>query len=174
MQEIVNWISVIEHGFKPIEAEAVTLFNSNKESELWTIIHTFYKSDLFQVRALSVFILGMMASKDPTALLMLKNKVSLDPSWQVQEILAKAFDKYCKDIGYEEALPDIREWLDSNIPNVCCAVTEGLRIWTGRPYFKNHPELAIELISRHKASESEYLRRSVGNALRDISKKTEN
>ena len=55
--------------------------------------------------------------------------------------------------------------------NIIRAVTEGLRIWTSRPYFKENPSVAIALISKHKAHESEYLRKSVGNALRDISKK---
>ena len=31
--------------------------------------------------------------------------------------------------------------------------------------------MAIALISKHKGNESEYLRKSVGNALKDISKK---
>ena len=48
------------------------------------------------------------------------------------------------------------------------AVTEGLRVWTKRPFFKNNPETAIELISHCKNNPSEYLRKSVGNALRDI------
>ena len=39
------------------------------------------------------------------------------------------------------------------------------------PFFKENPSVAIALISKHKAHESEYLRKSVGNALRDISKK---
>jgi len=50
-------------------------------------------------------------------------------------------------------------------------VIEGLRILTGRPYFKEHPKVAIHLISPHKSEDSEYLRKSVGNALRNISKK---
>ena len=48
---------------------------------------------------------------------------------------------------------------------------EGLRIWTNRPFFKTNPALAIKLLSQHKADPSEYLRKSVGNALRDIGKK---
>jgi len=59
-------------------------------------------------------------------------------------------------------------------PNVCRAVTEGLRIWTGRPFFRTNPNIAINLISQHKSSDSEYLRKSVGNSLRDISKKNRN
>ena len=34
-------------------------------------------------------------------------------SWKVQEILAMAFDNHCKIIGYEAALPLIKEWLNS-------------------------------------------------------------
>lgn len=171
MQEIINRIATLEHGFKPIEAEALALFKSRSVQECLTIARELLKHDLYQVRALGVFLLGNVASKDATALQTLKEKVSHDPSWQVQEILAKAFDRYCKDTGYEKALPIIGEWLNELNPNVCRAVTEGLRIWTGRPYFNTHPQAAIQLISQHKANESAYLRKSVGNSLRDIAKK---
>jgi len=50
------------------------------------------------------------------------------------------------------------------------AVTEGLRIRTYRDYFKQHPEVAIKLLSNLKDDEHEYVRKSVGNALRDISR----
>ena len=86
-------------------------------------------------------------------------------------MLAKAFDEVCKCRGYETSLPLIDEWLNDSNPNVIRAVTEGLRIWTSRPFFKEHPSIAVALISKHKAHESEYLRKSVGNALKDISKK---
>ena len=86
-------------------------------------------------------------------------------------MLAKAFDEICKYKGYESSLPLIEEWINDNNPNVVRAVTEGLRIWTNRPFFKENPMIAIALISKHKEDESEYLRKSVGNALKDISKK---
>ena len=101
----------------------------------------------------------------------MKKQVSRDGDWRVQEILAKAFDRYCADTGYEAALPVIRAWLADPSANVRRAVTEGLRIWTGRPYFCDHPMAAIELLSQLRNDGSEYLRKSVGNALRDISKK---
>ncbi len=50
-------------------------------------------------------------------------------------------------------------------------MTEGLRIWTSRPYFKENPNEAIRRIASLKDDSSEYVRRSVGNALRDISRK---
>ena len=46
-----------------------------------------------------------------------------------------------------------------------------MRIWTGRPYFKENPNEAIRRLAALKDDSSEYVRKSVGNALRDISKK---
>ena len=112
-----------------------------------------------------------MATEDNNAHCFLKEQVSTDENWRVQEMLAKAFDEICKHRGYEASLPLIEEWINSDNPNVVRAVTEGLRIWTSRPFFKENPSVAIALISKHKAYESEYLRKSVGNALKDISKK---
>lgn len=119
---------------------------------------------------LATFLYGIYAAGDPACLAILMTEVSRSPDWRVQEILAKAFDQYCADTGYERALPVIRDWLTDPHPNVRRAVTEGLRSWSGRPYFSGHPELAIDLLSALRADESLYLRKSVGNALRDISK----
>ena len=120
---------------------------------------------------LATTILGRLATTNNDALRFLKEQVSTDENWRVQEMLAKAFDEVCKHSGYEASLPLIEEWINDGNPNVIRAVTEGLRIWTSRPFFKENPAVAIALISKHKAHESEYLRKSVGNALRDISKK---
>ncbi|SKB39634.1 DNA alkylation repair enzyme [Sphingobacterium nematocida] len=164
-------LAAVEHGFKTFEIEARKIVEQqgvfhSKEKALSLLNH-----NLYQVRACGVFVLGFIACKDATVLPVLKETARSDQSWQVQEIVAKSFDQYCKDIGYEKALPEILSWLKDKDPNVCRAVTEGLRIWTSRPYFKTNPEVAIKLISQHKASDSAYLRKSVGNALRDIGKK---
>ena len=117
-----------------------------------------------------VFLFGYL-SEDEEILHFMKEEVTKDENWRVQEILAKSFDAYCKKIGMEKALPMITEWLQSPEPNARRAVTEGLRIWTSRAYFKDHPEEAIHRLAALKADPSEYVRKSVGNALRDISKK---
>ena len=173
MQEIISKISTIEHGFKPIEFEAKKLFNSNSIENSMALANELLENDIHQVRCLAVFLLGYAASKDVNALQVLKTKISTDKSWQVQEILAKSFDRFCQDTGYENSLPGIKNWLNDPNPNVCRAVTEGLRIWTNRPFFRTNPEIAIRLISQHKSCDSEYLRKSVGNSLRDISRKHE-
>ena len=46
-----------------------------------------------------------------------------------------------------------------------------MRILTSRPYFKDNPDEAIKRIATLKEDSSEYVRKSVGNSLRDISKK---
>ena len=117
-----------------------------------------------------VFLFGYL-SEDREILDFMKKEVSKDENWRVQEVLAKSFDEYCRKIGYEEALSVIDEWFGDVDLNTRRAVTEGLRIWTSRPYFKEHPKEAIKRIAALKEDSSEYVRKSVGNALRDISKK---
>ena len=85
--------------------------------------------------------------------------------------IVKGIDEFCKKIGYEKALPVIDEWLKNNNPNTRRAVTEGLRIWTNRTYFKDNPNETIRRIAALKEDTSEYVRKLVENALRDISKK---
>ena len=104
----------------------------------------------------------------------MSDEVSKDENWRVQEILAKAFDEFCKKRGYEQALLTIDEWLKNGNANAKRAVSEGLRIWTSRPYFKDNPDEAIWRLASLKDDASEYLRKSVGNALKDISKKFPN
>jgi 3-methyladenine DNA glycosylase AlkC len=67
-------------------------------------------------------------------------------------------------------LETINEWLNNKNANIRRAVTEGLRNWIKRPYFKDNPQETIELLSKYRTDESEYVRKSVGNALKDISK----
>jgi 3-methyladenine DNA glycosylase AlkD len=170
-QEIIERLLKTEHGFKPMEIEAKKLFDSNPIVDCMKTAIGLLDDEHYQIRSVGVFLLGYLSSTDITALQILRKIVSTDKSWQVQEILAKAFDQYCRDNGYEKSIAVISDWLSDQNPNVCRAVTEGLRIWTGRPYFISNPEVAVQLISQHKAHESEYLRKSVGNSLRDISKK---
>ena len=170
-QEIIERLLKTEHGFRPMEIEAKKLFDLNPTEDNMKTVIGLLDDEHYQIRSVGVFLLGYLSSIDNPALQILRRIVSNDKSWQVQEILAKAFDQYCMDNGYEKSLPVISDWLSDQNPNVCRAVTEGLRIWIGRPYFNTNPEVAIQLISQHKAHESEYLRKSVGNSLRDISKK---
>lgn len=171
INEILNNILHVENGFQHIIDGADEIFSANSKEQCFEVALELFRNDAYQARMLATTILGRLAIEDNDALRFLKEQVSTDKNWRVQEMLAKAFDEICKNRGYEKCFYLIENWLDDDNPNVVRAVTEGLRIWTSRPFFKENPSLAIALIAKHKAHESEYLRKSVGNALRDISKK---
>lgn len=162
--------SAIERGFLHEQRRARSDYASFDRQQARRVAFLAYRSEAYQVRMYAVFLLGHL-SQESDILSFLREDVSADSNWRVQEVLAKAFDDFCAVRGYEAALPVIDEWLSNPRPNVRRAVTEGLRIWTRRPYFRDHPGDAIARLSRLRSDASEYVRKSVGNALRDISKK---
>lgn len=163
-------LAQIEHGFKHIIAAGDEILADTSIDHL-QLAKSLVAEPGYQGRMLATYLLGQLSPGSNPALLILKTIIVKDENWRVQEMLAKAFDFYCSRVGYEAALPEINSWLDADDPKLNRAVIEGLRIWTSRPYFNKHITEAIKLISQHKASDSEYLRKSVGNALRDIRKK---
>jgi len=171
IEELIQRVQKTKHGFLDIQKAADEIITSHSPEECFLLAQQFLTNDIYQVRSLATFIFGRLAARSKESVEFLKHQVSKDADWRVQEILAKAFDRYCSDTGYEQALSVIDEWLTDSSANVKRAVTEGLRIWTGRPYFREHPEEAIWRLSQLRSDESEYVRKSVGNALRDISKK---
>ena len=162
--------SIIKNGFKVQEKKAINDYKSNGIEYIKELAFLAYHSDVYQVRMYGVFLFGYL-STDKEILTFMREEVSKDENWRVQEVLAKSFDEFCKSIGYEKTLTVIDEWLNHDNPNTRRAVTEGLRIWTSRPYFKENPREAIRRIANLKEDKSEYVRKSAGNALRDISKK---
>lgn len=171
LEEELKEIAKITNGFKPMEHLADSLEKELTEKELEDLAFRLYGSEIYQIRMVAVFLFGKLAAKNSDVLSFLKNNVSKDDNWRVQEILGMAFDNFCKERGYEEALETIKEWLNFDHCNTRRAVSKGLRIWTNRPYFKDNPDSAIRLSSSLRNDDSEYVRKSCGNALRDISKK---
>ena len=166
--------SLIENGFKEQEKRALADYKAKGAEHCKELAYLAYScSKLYQVRMYAVFLFGHL-SEHEEILAFMRDEVSKDENWRVQEVLAKAFDEFCKKVGYEQALLTIDNWLKNGNANAKRAVTEGLRIWTNRPYFKDNPDEAIRRLASLKEDESEYLRKSVGNALKDISKKFPN
>lgn len=170
LELIINDLGQTEHGFKHI-VEAGEKLLANDQLPHLQIAGRLINHETYQARMLGTHMLGRLSANNGAALTLLKTNVVNDANWRVQEMLAKAIDQYCKDIGYEHALPEIKLWLGDRHHNLNRAVVEGLRIWTSRPYFKTNPQVAIRLIGKLKTNNSEYVRKSVGNALRDIGKK---
>ena len=165
--------SLIENGFKEQEKRALADYKEKGAAHCKELALLAYSSKLYQVRMYAVFLFGYLSDCEEI-LTFLRDEVSKDENWRVQEVLAKAFDEFCKKVGYEQALFTIDEWLKNGNANAKRAVSDGLRIWTNRPYFKDNPDEAIWRLASLKDSASEYLRKSVGNALKDISKKFPN
>ena len=140
-------ISLIENGFKEEEKRALSDYRSNDKEFVKKLAFSAYNSNTYQVRMYGVFLFGYLSEQNDI-LTFMRDEVSKDDNWRVQEVLAKAFDEFCKNTGYEKALPIIDEWLENDNPNE-----------------------AISRIVALKEDLIEYVRKSVGNALRDISKK---
>lgn len=168
--ELVTRVARVKHGFGDIRACADELAG-RPPAERRVLALALLDSDVYQARMLGTLLLGQLSPADAECLVLLHGRVSRDADWRVQEMLARAFDMHCAAAGYEQSLPLIADWLADQHANVRRAASEGPRIWTSRPYFRSHPELAIELLSRLRADPSEYARTSAGNALRDISRK---
>jgi 3-methyladenine DNA glycosylase AlkD len=124
----------------------------------------------WQTRFGLVLLAGPVGTLVAESLRFLRRVCSLDEDWRVQEGLAKAFDWFCAVRGYQQSQSIIAEWLRDSNPNVRRAATEGLRVWTKRPFFAEHPEKAIKLLCLVRNDPSTYVKKSVANALSDISK----
>ena len=114
--------SLIKSGFKEEEKRALINYKSNDRVYIKKLAFLSYESKVYQVRMYGVFLFGYL-SDDIDILTFMRDEVSKDANWRVQEVLAKAFDEYCKNIGHENAIPVIDEWLRSDNPNTRRAVT---------------------------------------------------
>ncbi len=171
IEKLTQRVQKTQHGFTDIKRAADEVVTGNATKDSLRLAKKLFASEVHQARMLATLVFGRLAAQSGDTLNLLRSRVSKDGDWRVQEMLAQAFDRYCADIGYERALPVIEDWLADSNPNVRRAVTEGLRIWTSKPYFRDHPDTAIKLLSQLRDDDSEYVRKSVGNALRDISRK---
>ena len=115
--------SLIKSGFKEEEKRALADYkNNNNRAYIKKLAFLSYESKVYQVRMYSVFLFGYL-SDDSDIVTFMRDEVSKDDNWRVQEVLAKAFDKYCKNKGYKNSIPVVDEWLSSDNPNTRRAVT---------------------------------------------------
>lgn len=171
LEPLVREACATGHGFLPILELADGFGASHSPKECLDAARALLQREQAEARMLAVFLLGALAGASRAALDLLRAEASREEDWRVREIVAKAFDRCCAETGYAGALPLIRSWLGDPAPGVRRAVTEGLRIWTSRGVFKKDPGLAVALLAGLKGDVDASVRRSVGNALKDISKR---
>ena len=102
INEILNNILHVEHGFQHIIDGADEIYSANSKEQCFEVALELFRNDAYQARMLATTILGRLAIEDNDALRFLKEQVSTDKNWRVQEMLAKAFDEICKNRGYEK------------------------------------------------------------------------
>lgn len=78
-------------------------------------------------RQLGTSLLGLPAHACPANLDMLRERMAADPSWEVHEVLAQAFDAYRAAVGDDAAWPSTDAWLTDPHPTVRRAVSDGPR-----------------------------------------------
>ena len=90
--------SLIENGFKVEEKRALADYQSNDNAYTKELAFLAFKSNVYQVRMYGVFLFGYLSEQDDI-LAFMRDEVSKDDNWRVQEVLAKAFDEFCKKKG---------------------------------------------------------------------------
>ena len=96
-------ISLIETGFKEEEKRALSDYRSNDKEFVKKLAFLAYNSNTYQIRMYGVFLFGYLSEQNDI-LTFMRDEVSKDDNWRVREVLAKAFDEFCKNTGYEKAL----------------------------------------------------------------------
>jgi len=114
INDILNHILRIENGFKHINDGATEIMKMYPPKQCFELALDLFKHEAYQARMLATTLFGLLAVENDNALRFLKEQVSTDENWRVQEMLAKAFDEVCKHRRYEASLPLIEEWINDN------------------------------------------------------------
>ena len=116
----------------------------------------------------ATLIAGHVSYLLPEALNFLRNQSAKHADIRVQECLARGFDHYCLNKGYERALTMMEDWAKDPNENVRRAVIEAPRPWTKKEYFAANPKIALLFVGSMKADPSGTVRFSVGRALSEM------
>ena len=83
--------SLIENGFKEEEKRALSDYRSNDKEFVKKLAFLAYNSNTYQVRMYGVFLFGYLSEQNDI-LTFMRDEVSKDDNWRVQEVLA---NRYC-------------------------------------------------------------------------------
>ena len=79
---------MIENGFKEEEKRALSDYRSNDKEFVKKLAFSVYNSNTYQVRMYGVFLFGYLSEQNDI-LTFMRDEVSKDDNWRVQEVLAK-------------------------------------------------------------------------------------
>src|SRR5688500_2340504 len=92
IEALIERVRKTEHGFTDIRRAADEVMAGHTPAESLEMAYTLFASEFHQARMLSTFLFGDLAATLLECLPILKEQVSRDGNWRVQEILAQAFD----------------------------------------------------------------------------------
>lgn len=104
----------------------------------------------------------------PDALKFLREQSAAHGDVRVQDCLARAFDHYCLNRGYERALSVMQDWAQDESENVRRACVEAPRPWAQKEYFAANLQVALDFLTAMRSDASGTVRFSVGRALAEI------
>ena len=116
----------------------------------------------------ATLIAGHISYVLPAALAFLRERCAKNDDVRVHDCVAKAFDHYCLNLGYERALPTMKDWAKDPNEIVRRATIEAPRPWARKEYFSTRPELAIEFLAKFNNDASSNVRLSAGRALSEV------
>ena len=137
--------------------------------EAFLLAQQLYALDDVYAAMAAAFMAGHVSYILDGALEFLRSDIARHPDVRVQDALARAFDHFCLNRGWERAMPIMREWGQDRNEVVRRAMIEAPRPWTRKDWFAAHPKKAIEAISILRADPSGTVRFSVGRGLAEVS-----
>lgn len=117
----------------------------------------------------ATLIAGHLSYVLPEALAFLRENCALNSDVRMQDCMARAFDHFCLNLGYERAMPVMLDWGKDPNEIVRRSAIEAPRPWTRKEYFKPRPEIAIDFLSKFNNDASTNVRFSAGRALAEVS-----
>jgi hypothetical protein len=94
IEKLIQRVQKTQHGFLDIQKAADEIVDQQPAEESLRIAQQLFTSEIYQARSLATFVFGRFAANSKETLDFLRQHVSQDQDWRVQEILAKAFDRY--------------------------------------------------------------------------------
>ncbi len=126
------------------------------------------------LRYLAIFWLAEVVKKDPKGFLTCERQIlawATDDDWEARELTLEFVVngiKYYPDV----LLPKIREWSSSLNPNLRRLASEGIRPRGGTKWLRDptQNDVVLNILEQLRYDPSEYVRKSVSNNLKDLTK----
>lgn len=99
ISNILNRILQIENGFQHILDGANEIFSAYSKEQCFELSLELFRHEDYQSRMLATTLFGFLAVENDNALRFLKEQVSTDENWRVQEMLAKLLITFANTEG---------------------------------------------------------------------------